>query len=240
MKYENIIYGIFKDRPNRFIANVYIDGILEKVHVKNTSWCKELLIPGVKVILEDKSYIKSRKTKYSIICVYKRDRIINIDSQAPNEVVYDALKENKIKDLINLDYIKREVTFENSRFDIAFSKDNKSGFLEVKGVTLEENNLARFPDAPTTRGEKHVLEMIKAVKKGYLGYILFLIQLEDVDKFYLNWEMDTNFSKAVVKAKNSGVKILAYDSIVKPDFFIINKQIPIDFTDYRKNKKVRE
>lgn len=233
MKYEKIVFGIFKDRPNRFIANVYIDGVLEKVHVKNTGRCKELLVTGCKLILEDKSHIKSRKTKYSIIGVYKGDRIINMDSQAPNEVVYDALLNNKIADLNNLDTVKREVTFKNSRFDIAFEKNNESGFMEIKGVTLEENNFARFPDAPTSRGKKHVLEMIKAVEEGYLGYIFFLIQLKGVDKFYLNWETDPDFSEAIVKAKNSGVNILAYDSVISPDTFEINREIPIDFTDYR-------
>lgn len=234
MNYEKIIYAKFIDRPNRFIANVEINGHIEKVHVKNTGRCKELLIPGAKLILEDKSHIKERKTKYSIIAVWKDNILINMDSQAPNQVIYDALINNKIKELQDLKSVKREVTYENSRFDIAFQTSDRLGFMEVKGVTLEHDNLCRFPDAPTTRGTKHVLEMIKAVEEGFLGYIMFLVQMKGPKKFYLNWETDPIFSEAIVKAKNKGVNILVYDAVVTENSFTIGENIKIDYTNYRK------
>lgn len=159
MKYNNIYEGIFLERPNRFIANVLIDGKKEKVHVKNTGRCKEILIKGTKVYLE-KSNNPNRKTKYSLISAYKGNQLINIDSQVPNKVVFDAVQSNKIEGLNNIKVLKREVTFGNSRFDLYFEKDNEKGFIEVKGVTLEDNGLSLFPDAPTERGTKHIKEMI--------------------------------------------------------------------------------
>lgn len=228
MKYKKIIEGIFLARPNRFIAQVLIDEKEEIVHVKNTGRCKELLLPGVKVILEDCSNNPNRKTKYSLIAVWKQNMLVNMDSQVPNEVVFNALKENKIQELKNLRYLKREVTFNNSRFDIYFEDEKQKGFIEVKGVTLENNHISMFPDAPTERGAKHVLEMIEAVNQGYKGTIFFLIQMKGPQSFKLNSEMDRKFSEAIKLASENGVKILAYDSIVNNNSIQIGKSIEVD------------
>lgn len=228
MIYDKIKSGIFLERPNRFIAKVEINGLIETVHVKNTGRCKELLIPGVKVILEDCSHNKTRKTKYSLIAVYKGETLINMDSQIPNKVVYDALLDDKIYGLTNLNLVKREKTYLNSRFDIYYERDNLKGFVEVKGVTLEDNAVAMFPDAPTERGNKHILELIKARENGYEANVLFLIQMSNVKLFKPNKITDPEFSKTLKLAYDSGVKILVYDSIVTEDSIVINKQIPFE------------
>lgn len=229
LKYKKVIEGTFLKRPNRFIAHVIINGEEEIVHVKNTGRCKELLIPGAKVILEDCSSNPNRKTKYSLIAVWKGNILVNMDSQVPNRVVFDALNSNKIESLKNLTHLKREVTFGNSRYDIYFENKDKKGFLEVKGVTLEHNGVSMFPDAPTERGAKHVLEMIEAIKEGYRGIIFFLIQMKGPKTFKLNWEMDSKFAEAVKLAKESGVEILAYDSIVIQDSIEIGNPIEVSF-----------
>ena len=152
MIYDKIVTGTFVTRLNRFIAIVIVNGKEEKVHVKNTGRCRELLIPEVKVILEDCSHVSTRKTRYSLIGVWKQDVLVNMDSQAPNTVVYEAIKANKIPTLTQLIKLKREVSFKNSRFDLYFESAKEKGFIEVKGVTLENNGVAMFPDAPTERG----------------------------------------------------------------------------------------
>lgn len=230
MKYKKTIEGIFLRRPNRFIAQVLINGVEETVHVKNTGRCREILLAGAKVVLEDCSSNPNRKTKYSLIAVWKGDMLINMDSQIPNAVVFEALSENKIQGYENLTYIKREVSFGNSRYDIYYEKDNQKGFIEVKGVTLENNHIASFPDAPTQRGAKHVLEMIEAIKQGYRGAILFLIQMKGPRSFRPNWKMDKNFSDAIKIAYKNGVDILVYDSIVSNDEIYIGEAISMDLT----------
>lgn len=228
MIYRKIVEGIFLKRPNRFIGHVLVNGKEEIVHVKNTGRCKELLIEGAKVLLEDNTDNPNRKTKYSLISVWKGDMLVNIDSQVPNLVVYDALKNGEIDSFNDLKHIKREVTFGNSRYDIYFESSKEKGFIEVKGVTLENNQVASFPDAPTERGTKHVLEMIEASKKGYSGIIFFLIQMKGPREFRLNWDMDPNFSKAVKLASENNIKIMAYDSIVSHEGIKIGKAIDID------------
>jgi len=151
--------------------------------------------------------------------------LVNMDSQVPNTVVFDALNSNKIKALQNLTYLKREVTFKNSRFDIYFEDDDQKGFIEIKGVTLEDDGISMFPDAPTKRGTKHILEMIQAVEQGYRGVIFFLIQMRGPGIFKPHWEMDHKFSTAVKLASENGVKILAYDAIVDTDSIEIGKPI---------------
>jgi len=228
MIYENIVEGIFIKRPNRFIAHVLVNGKEEVVHVKNTGRCKELLIPGVKVILEDCLHHKNRKTRYSLIAVWKGDMLVNMDSQVPNIVVYESLEKGKIEGFEDLLHIKRQVTYGNSRYDIYFETKDEKGFIEVKGVTLEVNGISMFPDAPTERGTKHVLELIKAVKEGYKGTVLFLIQMKGPIKFRPNWEMDSNFSEAIRFAHDNGVNVLAYDSIVTENSIVLDEQIIID------------
>ena len=228
MMYKKIVDGIFIKRPNRFIAHVLINGEEEIAHVKNTGRCKELLIPGAKVVLEDCSHIKDRKTKYSLIAVWKGNMLVNMDSQVPNRVVFEALKENKIEGLEDLIHIEREVTYGNSRYDIYFESKKEKGFIEVKGVTLEIDGISMFPDAPTERGRKHVLELIEAVKDGYKGVVLFLIQMKGPRKFRPNWEMDGKFSQAVRLAYENGVNILAYDSIVTENNITLGEKRKVD------------
>ncbi len=226
MKYQNIKEAIFIKRPNRFIAHVLLDGREEIVHVKNTGRCKEILIEGTKVVLE-KSNNPNRKTSYSLIAGYKNEKLINIDSQAPNKVVFDSIKEGKIKYLTKVDYIKRETVYGNSRFDIYFEKNEIKGFIEVKGVTLENDGIALFPDAPTIRGTKHLLEMTKAVSEGYMGFIIFLIQLKGIKCFKPNISTDFEFAKALSYCNQNGVNILAYDSLVKEDCLTLSEEVKV-------------
>lgn len=228
MEYKNTKQAIFLKRPNRFIAIVIVDGEEETVHVKNTGRCKELLIEGAKVILE-KSDNPNRKTKYSLIAVYKGDVLINMDSQVPNAVVVEALSGGKIWEIGKVSFIKREVTYSNSRFDIYYEKGEKKGFIEVKGVTLERDGVALFPDAPTIRGSRHVYEMIRAKEEGYEANIMLLIQLTGVDYFTPNSEMDKEFAKALGLAKEKGVNIMAYDSVVSEKSIYIGERIEIRF-----------
>ncbi|RQD71915.1 MAG: DNA/RNA nuclease SfsA [Tindallia sp. MSAO_Bac2] len=228
MIYDKVVEAEFLDRPNRFIAHVQLNGKEETVHVKNTSRCRELLIPGAKLYLEDKSHIPGRKTKYSVISVYKDNVLVNIDSQAPNAVIAEALLESRIEAFKNISLLKREVTFGSSRFDIYMEQGQQRCLIEVKGVTLERDGVAAFPDAPTERGARHVKEMAEAVETGYRGAIMFLIKMKKPDRFTLNWRMDPAFAEAVCLAKEKGVEVMAYDSIVRKDEITIGKQLPID------------
>lgn len=228
MKYLNIVKGTFLKRPNRFIAIVLINGKEVEAHVKNTGRCKELLIEGVTVLL-DENFDPKRRTKYSLISVYKNDILINMDSQVPNKVVYDALVENKIKEINNVLNIKREVTYKNSRFDIyvEYMKNNKleKAFIEVKGVTLFEGEYAKFPDAPTDRGAKHLYELVDAKGSGYKAYAVFLIQAEGVKYFSGNVERDEKFCKALSEAYDNGVEILCFNTTVTKANVIINEKV---------------
>ena len=226
MKYENIKEAVFIERPNRFIANVCIEGKEEKVHVKNTGRCRELLIKGCRVFLEE-SKNNARKTKYSLVAVYKGERLINMDSQIPNYVAEEALKKGIIKEIGIPDFVKREVKYSQSRFDIYYEKDGRKGFIEVKGVTLEKNGEVLFPDAPTERGTKHIKELIKAKKEGYEAAVLFVIQMKDVSFFAPNAETDKDFSQALKNAKEEGVNILAYDCDVKEDEIVLKDKVEV-------------
>jgi len=225
MYYPLIKPAVFLQRPNRFIAHVLIDGKEEKVHVKNTGRCRELLIPHARVILAE-SPNPNRKTRYSLIAVYKNQVLVNIDSQVPNTVIWDALKDNKIAGFNDTKLLKREVTFGQSRFDLYFeTASGQKGFVEVKGVTLEEEGMAMFPDAPTQRGTKHIREMIQAVEMGYQGYIIFLVQMKGVKSFTPNRRMDENFSTALREAEKAGVKILVFDANVTPHDITLGERI---------------
>jgi sugar fermentation stimulation protein A len=207
MRYNNTCKGQFIDRPNRFIAHVMVDGVVETVHVKNTGRCRELLLPGVTVIL-DISSNPNRKTKYDLIAVYKEGTgLINMDSQAPNKVVNEwLLSDNSI--FADISYIKPEFTYGKSRIDFYFEYNNKKVLLEVKGVTLERDKVCYFPDAPTERGVKHIEELTGAVEAGYECYIAFVIQMEGVNKVYPNVETHPEFGEALDKAVKAGVHIL--------------------------------
>ena len=221
MKYSNIVKGKFISRPNRFIARVDIAGAEHTVHVKNTGRCKELLIPGCTVFLE-KADNQNRKTLYDLIAVIKGDRVINMDSQAPNTVFRRWVK----KQLPNAT-VKREITYKDSRFDCYIETETDKIFVEVKGVTLEENGYVRFPDAPTERGIKHINGLIDAVNNGYKAAVFFVIQMEDVISFSPNYDTQPRFGQALKNAEAAGVKILAYSCKVTPDSLEIDKQVPV-------------
>lgn len=226
MKYQNIVHGKFQKRMNRFIAEVEIEGIKERVHIKNTGRLKELFIPKTVVLLEE-SDNPDRKTKYSLVAVDKNGRWVNIDSQAPNKVAFEAMSEGEIVEFGIPTNLKREVTYGASRFDLYYEKDGKKGFIEVKGVTLEKDGIAMFPDAPTTRGTKHVLELAKAQQEGYQNAILLIVQLKGCHEFTPNRETDPAFADALLLAHQAGVQILAYDTIVVEDGLKINHSIPV-------------
>ena len=221
MKYTNIVGGTFISRPNRFIAKVNIDGMEHTVHVKNTGRCKELLVPGCTVFLE-KSDNPNRKTLYDLVAVVKGDRVINMDSQAPNTVFARWVKKQ-----LPTAFIKREHTYKDSRFDCYVETETDKIFVEVKGVTLEENGCVRFPDAPTERGIKHIKGLVDAVENGYKAAVFFVIQMEDVISFSPNYETQPQFGRTLKDAEKAGVKILAYSCKVTPDSLEIDKAVPV-------------
>ncbi|SHO48856.1 DNA/RNA nuclease SfsA [Anaerocolumna xylanovorans] len=224
MRYNSIKKGIFVSRPNRFIAYVEIDGETVKCHVKNTGRCKELLIPGVTVYLEEALNPK-RSTRYSLIAVQKGIHLINMDSQAPNKVVYEWLKEgNLLKDTLK---IKPEQVYKNSRFDFYLETSGKKIFMEVKGVTLEEEGTVLFPDAPTERGVKHIRELCECLQEGYDAYILFVVQMEAAKYFKPNDRTHKEFGEALRRANSQGVKIIAMNCIVTPDSLKLKEEIPV-------------
>ncbi|MBE5946031.1 MAG: DNA/RNA nuclease SfsA [Lachnospiraceae bacterium] len=223
MEYKNIVKGKFIDRPNRFIAHVEIDGKIETVHVKNTGRCREILISGAECYLE-KSDNPNRKTGYDLVTVKKGERFINIDSQLPNALVEEWLANQNIFQEVSL--IKREKTYGSSRFDFYIEAGNRKIFIEVKGVTLENDNVVSFPDAPTNRGIKHINELISAIEDGYEAYIFFVIQMKDVDYFTPAWDKHKEFGDALVNAYNNGVNILVYDCFVRENEVKIMDSVP--------------
>lgn len=224
MKYKNIVKAIFISRINRFVAVCELNGEKITCHVKNTGRCKEILIEGTECYLE-KSEKPSRKYQYSLISLKKGDRFINIDSQAPNKVVAEFLAEGKLFD--DIKNIKAESTYGKSRFDFYFEHGDNKAFLEVKGVTLEENNAVFFPDAPTERGTKHLNELCECVKDGYEAYVIFVVQMKNVKSFSPNKKTDPVFSDALVKASEKGVNVLCYDCYVNKNEMIIKDKVPV-------------
>lgn len=224
MKYYNIKNGIFKKRENRFIAYIEINGKTEKCHVKNTGRCKELLVDNATVFVEE-NFSENRKTKFSLISVIKNNLFINMDSQAPNKVVFEWLKKGCLFN--DLTFLKSEVKFRNSRFDFYAERNDKKIFIEVKGVTLEENGIVKFPDAPTQRGIKHIFELCEAVKEGYEAYIIFVVQMKGAIWFEPNYKTHPEFGEALKIAQEHGVNILAFDCNVGIDFIDIDKKIDI-------------
>lgn len=223
MTYQEMHPGLFLRRPNRFIAHIEIDGKEEICHVKNTGRCQELLTPGAKVYCE-KAASPLRKTRYDLIAVEKGSRLINMDSQAPNKAAGEWLAAGGLGEIRNL---RPETPFGDSRIDFSFQKDGKPCLLEVKGVTLEEDGICSFPDAPTLRGAKHLKELSQAVSAGYRAYVLFVIQMEDAACLRPNWERDPAFSQALVDAASAGVEILAYDCQVTPSTMEIRNPVPV-------------
>ncbi len=224
MKYERIKVGTFVERPNRFIAYVNIAGRKETVHVKNTGRCRELLVPGATVYVQE-SDNPNRKTKWDLIGVKKGNRMINMDSQITNAVVKEWIEKGNL--FANSSLIKPETTYGQSRFDLYVEEGERKAFIEVKGVTLEEDGIVRFPDAPTERGVKHVEELCHAVSEGYEAYVIFVIQMDKVSYFTPNERTHKAFGDALRKAKKAGVHILAYDCKVKKDSISLYKEVPV-------------
>ena len=223
MFYKNIVPGTFLARPNRFIAHIEIDGKEEIVHVKNTGRCRELLPVGAKVWCE-KSDNPARKTQYDLIAVQKGNRLINMDSQAPNAAAKEWLKKGGLGKIENL---RPESRHGDSRFDFSFTKDGRPCFLEVKGVTLETDGICAFPDTPTLRGAKHLRELTELAKNGYGAYVLFVIQMTDVAYLHPNDTTDPEFGKALREAAAAGVTVLAMDCTVKANSMEIQSPVEI-------------
>lgn len=230
MEYNNTIKAIFKSRPNRFLADVIIENEIHQVHIKNTGRLKELLIEGCTVYLT-KSDSTNRKTAYDLVCVEKQTSkdntvLFNIDSQVANTITEEWLNKRILfNDAIS---IKHEVKYNNSRFDFFIKTENEKFFLEVKGVTLDNNGIALFPDAPTQRGIKHINELIDATKNGYGAYILFVLQYKGAYKFMPNTQTHADFATALKNAQNAGVNILAVDCEVTPSIISIDSFVEVN------------
>ena len=218
-----MVAGWFLARPNRFIAHVEIGGQAEVVHVKNTGRCRELLPVGAEVWCQQ-SNNPSRKTKFDLITVRKGQRLINMDSQAPNIAAREWLLAGGLGDISDL---KAEYTHGDSRYDFSFLKDGRRCFLEVKGVTLETEGICAFPDAPTQRGAKHLRGLTRAVQEGYGGYVLFVIQMSDVSHLHPNDATDPRFGEALREAAAAGVQVLATDCAVTVDSMAIRNPVPV-------------
>lgn len=232
MKYNNIVEGRFISRPNRFIAYVDILGETCKVHVKNTGRCKELLTDHARVYLE-KSDNPERSTAYDLIAVEKNGRLINMDSNAPNAAVHEWLKKGQYFENVTL--IKPETTYGDSRFDFYIeTREGRKIFLEVKGVTLEEDNLVRFPDAPSDRAVKHLKELEASTQEGYEAYVLFVIQMKDVDSFSPNEDTHKEFADTLCEVARKGVHVLAYDCQVTEDSMELADPVPIFLHPFEK------
>ena len=223
MYYANMVPGIFLDRPNRFIAHVEIDGQTETVHVKNTGRCRELLPPGARVWCQQ-SDNPARKTKYDLITVHKGDLLINMDSQAPNIAAEEWLRSGGLGEIENL---RRETVHGDSRFDLSFTKDGRQCFLEVKGVTLENDGVCAFPDAPTERGAKHLRGLLRAAQEGYGAYALFVIQMSPVRYLHPNDATDPQFGEALRRAAAGGVQVLAVDCRITESTMEIKTFVPV-------------
>lgn len=226
MEYGKMVAGVFLARPNRFVARVDIGGREETVHVKNTGRCRELLPPGARVWCEV-ARNPARKTKFDLIAVKKGDRLINMDSQAPNVAAGEWLLGGGLGEIENL---RPETVHGDSRFDFSFVKDGKMCFLEVKGVTLEENGVCAFPDAPTQRGAKHLRGLLEAARAGFGAYVLFVIQMADVKSLHPNDSTDPEFGKALREAAAGGVTVLAMDCHVTESTMTIQKSVPVELT----------
>jgi len=228
MQYTNIVKGRFIERPNRFIARVKIDGQVETVHVKNTGRCRELLTPEAKVYLV-KSDNPKRSTAYDLVAVEKGARLVNMDSQAPNRAVEEwLLRRELFPDLV---FVRPETKYGNSRFDFYIETKEQKIFMEVKGVTLEEDGVVRFPDAPSERALRHVEELMQAKKDGYRTFVMFVVQMSDVKYFTPNRETHREFAEALCRAKEAGVEILAYDCLVEPDGMTVRRPVPVRLFD---------
>lgn len=223
MNYSNVVPGKFLDRPNRFVAHVEIGGTVETVHVKNTGRCRELLVSGARVYCQHLEH-PGRRTKYDLIAVEKNGRLINMDSQAPNAAAGEWLRGGSLGEVQNL---RAETVHGDSRFDFSFTLGGRQCFLEVKGVTLEQDGVCAFPDAPTIRGSKHLRGLADAAREGYGAYVLFVIQMENVRFLRPNDGTDPDFAAGLRQAAEAGVEVLAYSCAVTPDSMTITLPVPV-------------
>lgn len=227
MFYPNITTGYFVARPNRFLARVLVNGRETLCHVKNTGRCRELLIPGARLVLQHHDD-PGRKTAYSVIGVYKGETLVNMDSQAPNQAAYEWAKTGAGGLFGQVTAVKRERTYGNSRFDLYLeSAGGRRIFMEVKGVTLEQDGVARFPDAPTERGVKHVEELTACLRDGYEACLLFVIQMKGICRLEPNWATHAAFGEALLRAQEAGVRILAYDCAVTENTMVLDCPVPV-------------
>lgn len=224
IRYEKMKQGVFLSRPNRFVAHVRLDGREEICHVKNTGRCRELLLPGAEVWCQHHDD-PGRKTAWSLITVRKGERLVNLDSQVPNKLALDYVKQGGLGFAPQM--VKPEQTYGNSRFDLYYEAGERRGFVEVKGVTLEDGGVARFPDAPTQRGRKHLLELQAAVEAGFDAWVLFVIQMADIRRFEPNWPRDPAFAKTLCQAAEHGVRVRAVECAVTADSLEITKEVPV-------------
>lgn len=234
MRYASVCPAVFLSRPNRFIAYADLMGTTVTCHVKNTGRCRELLIPGTTIFLEDHSEasLKTRKTRYSVIAVLKeRDGhpplLINMDSQAPNQAAWEWVRRGGLSEYGEVSDLRREVSYGTSRFDLAFLLDGKPAFMEVKGVTLEDRGLAMFPDAPTERGVRHLTELSRAAEEGLSCFVLFVVQMKEIHHVSPNRQTHPAFADALKAAAQAGVRILARDCIVTPDSMEVDSPVPV-------------
>ena len=223
MYYEDMVPGTFLARPNRFIAKVVLAGVEETVHVKNTGRCRELLPPGAQVWCQ-RAKNPQRKTRFDLITVRKGQRLINMDSQAPNIAVGEWLRGGGLGKLEDL---RSETVHGDSRYDFSFTREGRPCLMEVKGVTLENDGICAFPDAPTDRGARHLRGLTAACREGYGAYVLFVIQMEDVRCLHPNDQTDPEFGKALREAKAAGVQVLAMDCRVTEDTMTIRNAVPV-------------
>ncbi len=224
--YKRVIEAVFKDRPNRFIAYCDVNGQSVKCHVPNTGRCREILIPGARCFLSV-SDNPLRKTKYDLIAVYKNDLLINIDSQAPNAAFKEFIPSSGL--FGNDPVIRPEYTHGDSRFDFCIEDGGKTSFVEVKGVTLENDGICSFPDAPTERGLKHIRGLMGALDEGYDCYIAFIVQMKGMRCFEPNYGTHEEFGFALEEGHRKGVRILVYDCVITPDSMVIDSPLPYRF-----------
>lgn len=224
MTYQNVKPARFLSRPNRFIAQVEMDGREETVHVKNTGRCRELLVPGRTVWLEEGTN-PGRKTKYDLIAVDKGGLLVNMDSQAPNKVFAEWARAGRFVEGLTL--LRPETSWGRARFDFYWEAGERKGFAEVKGCTLEENGYCRFPDAPTERGVRHLRELIACLDEGYEAAVCFIIQMEGMKRFSPNDDTHPAFGKALREAKAAGVEVLAVECTVRPNSLTAGEKIPV-------------
>ena len=224
MQYQNVKRGRFLARPNRFIAHVELEGQTEVVHVKNTGRCRELLVPDATVYLE-KSANPARKTQYDLIAVEKGSLLVNMDAQAPNQVFREWAESGGFQPGLTL--LRPETTWGSSRFDFYWEAGERRGFVEVKGVTLEDNGHARFPDAPTERGVKHLHELIRCHSEGYEAAVCFVIQMGGMTDFAPNDLTHPAFGEALRQAAQAGVQVMARGCAVTPDSLTMGEPVPV-------------